>query len=300
MNQVYTIVLMLTLVGFVLTAQTAKAWPNNMIRYTYMPSVPVNPNASPGSDGSEHAIDIHCENEFHRVWNATHNSTMSDNTRSKCFDHLEEYEATKYPNEYSYQNRYSSGGGNFESCGDSDTWTWGGSCVNAMHPAQYGDGCGPDNTNIYNKTACLDGYRDGWKKWCKMNADSCNDLAKQGIIPDSVRNQTLVDLQTNINETSDDSPKAPPGAVENIMTWNWKTGNGTSIIKNSTGTYQGPPVIIHNANSTSNLTGPSTNQSNADYSYAALCPKHSNNIIPHTFYNISDSIYSVKVVRIVS
>jgi hypothetical protein len=28
-----------------------------------------------------------------------------------------------------------------------------------------------------------------------MNADSCNDLAKQGIIPDSVRNQTLVDLQ---------------------------------------------------------------------------------------------------------
>jgi len=32
---------MLTLVGFVLTAQTAKAWPNNMIRDTYMPHVPV-------------------------------------------------------------------------------------------------------------------------------------------------------------------------------------------------------------------------------------------------------------------
>jgi hypothetical protein len=112
-----------------------------------------------------------------------------------------------------------------------------------MHPAQYDDGCGPDNKRIHNETAYLDGYRDGWKKWCKMNADSCNDLSKQGIIPDSVRNQTLVDLQTNINETSDDSPKAPPGASEEILNMD----NGTTTIKNSTGTYQGPPLKIRYA-----------------------------------------------------
>jgi hypothetical protein len=108
---------MLTLV---LTAQASpKAWPNN----TYMP---VNTNALPGSDESEHMIDSASENASSRVWNATHNYTMSDDTRSKCFDHFEDYEAPKYPNEYSYQNGYSSGGGNFESCGDSDTWAWGG------------------------------------------------------------------------------------------------------------------------------------------------------------------------------
>ena len=96
------------------------------------------------------------------------------------------------------------------------------------------NGCGPDNLFIRNKTACLDGYRDGWKHWCHESnetSNECNDLAKQGIIQDNVRNQTLVDMQTNINETSDNSPKAPPGAVENIF-----MGNGTSIIKNSTGT----------------------------------------------------------------
>lgn len=123
-NQIYTIG-MLVLVGFVLTAQTAKTWPNNMIRNTYMPHVPVNTNAPPGSDESEHMIDSACENASSRIWNATHNYTMSDGTRSKCFDHFEDYEATtKYPNEYSYQNGYSSGGENFESCDDSDTWTW--------------------------------------------------------------------------------------------------------------------------------------------------------------------------------
>jgi hypothetical protein len=32
-----------------------------------------------------------------------------------------------------------------------------GNCVSAMHPAQYDDGCGPDNKRIHNETACLDG-----------------------------------------------------------------------------------------------------------------------------------------------
>jgi Universal stress protein family len=34
---------------------------------------------------------------------------------------------------------------------------------------------------------------------CPATASACNDLAKQGIIPDFIRNKTLVDLQTNIN-----------------------------------------------------------------------------------------------------
>jgi len=80
-----------------------------------------------------------------------------------------------------------------------------------------------------------------------MNADSCNDLAKQGI-PDTVRNQTIVDLQTNINETSDDSPKAPPGASEEILNMD----DGTTTIKNSTGTYHGPLKTRYASNA--NLT----------------------------------------------
>jgi hypothetical protein len=73
----------------------------------YMPHVPVNTNAPPGSDESEHMIDSACENASSRVWNVCH-YTMSNDTRSKCFDNFEDYEATKYPNEYSYQNGYSS------------------------------------------------------------------------------------------------------------------------------------------------------------------------------------------------
>jgi hypothetical protein len=72
-----------------------------------MPHVPVNTNAPPGSDESEHMIDSACENASSRVWNVCH-YTMSNDTRSKCFDNFEDYEATKYPNEYSYQNGYSS------------------------------------------------------------------------------------------------------------------------------------------------------------------------------------------------
>jgi hypothetical protein len=81
---------------FALIAQTAKAWPNNMIRASRLTQT------LRRSDESEHMIDSACENASSRVWNATHNYTMSDDTRSKCFDHFEDYEATKYPNEYSY------------------------------------------------------------------------------------------------------------------------------------------------------------------------------------------------------
>jgi hypothetical protein len=70
-----------------------------------------------------------------------------------------------------------------------------------MHTAQYDNGCDPDNLFIHNKTACLDDYRNGWKHWCNdtnEGAKECNEFAKQGIIPDNVRNQTLVDFKTNL------------------------------------------------------------------------------------------------------
>jgi hypothetical protein len=149
----------------------------------------------------------------------------------------------KYPNEYSYQQGLSSGHDNFSDCNDADTWTWGGNCSLAMVPAK--ETCNTNQSadvwtnNIRNTTACLDDYKDGWKKWYYEDPKSCNDLARQGIILDVVRNQTLVDRETHINETSDNSPRAPRGASEDTITWNWKTMNGISVIKNSTGTYRG-------------------------------------------------------------
>jgi hypothetical protein len=43
-----------------------------------------------------------------------------------------------------------------------------------------------------NKTACVDGFVHAWKNWCKQNSDDCNTLAKEGVVPDAVRNETIV------------------------------------------------------------------------------------------------------------
>jgi len=85
---------------------------------------------------------------------------------------------------------------NFDICNTADTWHWGGNCSLAMTPEK--DTCNTNSSadiwtnRIYNATACLDGYREGWKHWCKDNATASafNDLAKQGIIPDFIRNKT--------------------------------------------------------------------------------------------------------------
>jgi hypothetical protein len=75
-------------------------------------------------------------------------------------------------------------------------------------------------------------------------------------------NQSLL---TNINETSNNSPRAPPGASEDML-----TANCTSIIKNSTGTYQGagwkvtyntndPTPVMSDATTTRNFVNEGNN-----------------------------------------
>jgi hypothetical protein len=252
MNQMHTIVTLI-LVGLVLTAQTAYATVYSTI-YTLGGTTP------PGSKDYFRGIYNFCEKRSDRVWNATHNYTMSDDARSTCTDKINNATADKYPNEWSYQQGLEGGFDNFDNCNTADTWHWGGNCSLAMTPEK--DTCNTNSSadvwtsRIHNATACLDGYRDGWKHWCKDNAtaSACNDLARQGIIPDFVRNQTLVDLQTNINESGDDSSgPSPPGTSEEIIHFNLNNATAPSIIRNSTGTYKGPTVIIHHdVNSTGN------------------------------------------------
>jgi hypothetical protein len=260
MNQVCS-VMILGFVGLVLTAQTSYATMYSTI-YTLHGTAP------PASKGYFAGVQQFCEKRANHLWNVTRNYTISDDARSECTAKINNATANKYPNEWSYQQGLEGGLDNFNNCDTADSWSWGSNCSLAMTPEK-----GTCNTNssadvwtsrIHNTTACLDGYRDGWKHWCKDNATAseCNDLAKQGIIPDFIRNNTLVDLQTNINQSSDNSNgPSPPGTSEEIIHFNLNNATAPSIIRNSTGTYKGPAVIIHHptdnetyANSTGNST----------------------------------------------
>jgi hypothetical protein len=43
---------------------------------------------------------------------------------------------------------------------------------------------------VTNMTACLDGYMDGWKHWCKTDTKDCADYISNGIFPGSRINTT--------------------------------------------------------------------------------------------------------------
>lgn len=46
---------------------------------------------------------------------------------------------------------------------------------------------------VTNQTACVDGYVDGWKAWCKTDAGICAFWASQHIYPSSMDKKTWIE-----------------------------------------------------------------------------------------------------------
>lgn len=51
----------------------------------------------------------------------------------------------------------------------------------AQECSDYTHGSAP----VTNTTACLDGFKDGWRHWCSANTKECTDEIRDGVFPGS-------------------------------------------------------------------------------------------------------------------